>query len=446
MPRTLSMDDTTPPMSLLTLAAVAEAEHDVRIIFSVDVDAAIASLPSSFAGTDVIGISVNSFNWYRAKQIVTELRRHAPDVRIVLGGPHPTHLDRHCLRTAPADAVVRGEGEVTFPELLRAWAAGRDPAGVDGVTWRDEGGDVHVNPERPLVSEAELEHLPLPAYHLVPPGRFGFAPMETSRGCNSRCAFCAIPFPRGIRQFALGRIKANVRRLAAFRHLFSRGIFLSDDSFSAHRERVVGSLRLLRDLLPDAAIGCEVRITELLGNGLLSEFVRSNVFMMQVGVECGYEAGLRRVKKGLTLATIAEFARTASAMPFRYKIYWSYVVGFPWEGAAEVVDTINFAFDTARGAGSQHPQINSFSPYPGSDIVRFPDEYGLPMPTAELYDNPAWFNQFLGYSKVGLVDRAALHSYFVGMHNTYPRQQAPPLLRLPSGALVGPALQGASWA
>jgi radical SAM superfamily enzyme YgiQ (UPF0313 family) len=440
------MDDTTPPMSLLMLAAVAEAEHDVRVVFSIDVDAALARLPASLAGTDVVGISVNSFNWYRAKQIVGEVRRHLPDVQIVLGGPHPTHHDRHCLETAGASAVVRGEGEVTFPELLRAWAAGREPDGVDGVTWKDGGGGIHANPERALVPESELERLPLPAYHLVPSGRYGFVPVETSRGCHFRCAFCAIPFPQGVRQFPLARVEANLRRLAALGDRFTRGILLSDDSFSANRDRVVGTLGLLRQLLPDATIGCEVRISELLRGGLLAEFARSNLFMMQVGVECGYDAGLRRIKKGLTLAMVADFARAAAAMPFRYRVYWSYVIGFPWEGAAEVVDTLNFAFNTARSAGSQQPQINAFSPYPGSDIARRPDEYGLSPPSPELYDDPSWFNQFLGYSKVAPADRAVLHAYFVGLHNAYPHHFTPPLLRLPSGAVAGPGVRGTHWA
>jgi anaerobic magnesium-protoporphyrin IX monomethyl ester cyclase len=445
MPRTLRMDDTTPPMSLLMLAAVAEPEHDVRIVFPIDVAAVIAGLPASLAAPDVIGISVNSFNWYRAKQIIAEVRRHFPDVRIVLGGPHPTHHDCHCLKTAHVDAVVRGEGEVTFPELLRVWAANRDADAVAGVTWKDGEGGIHSNPDRALVRESEIDCLPLPAYHLVPPGRYGFIPIETSRGCHFRCVFCAIPFPQGIRQFSLNRIDANLRRLASLKDRFAQGIFISDDSFSADRGRAAETLGCLREVLPDAMIGCEARISELLRDGLLAEFTRSKLFMLQIGVECGYEDGLHKIKKGLNLAMIAEFAQTAATMPFRYQIYWSYIIGFPWEGPGEVVETINFAFNTARAVGSQQPQVNVFSPYPGSHIARYPDEYGLTPPTPEMYDDPAWFSHFLGYSTVSDVDRPALYSYLVSTHNAYPRHYTPPLMRLPSGAVVGTDRRGVNW-
>ncbi|MGP8120922.1 MAG: B12-binding domain-containing radical SAM protein, partial [Xanthobacteraceae bacterium] len=437
MPHTLSMDSTTPPMSLLMLAAVVEREHDVRIVFPIDFDAMMATLPASLADADVVGVSINSFNWYRARQTIGEIRRHFPQLRIVIGGPHPTHCDRHCLETSAADVAVRGEGEATFPDLLGAWAAGRDADGIKGLTWKDRDGAIHVNPERELISAAELDALPLPAYHLVPPQRYGFVPMETSRGCRYRCVFCGIPTPRGIRQFSLARVERNLRQLAALRDRFVQdGIFLCDDSFSAHRERVVGTLELLRTIMPDAMIGCEARISELQRDDLFLQFAANRVFLIQVGVECGYQAGLRRIKKGLTLDMIQDFAVAATRLPFRYQIYWSYMIGFPWETASEVVQTINFAFDTARAAGSQQPQLNVFSPYPGSDIAARPERYGLSPPTPALYDDPAWFSQFVGYSRVAPADRPALQTYLLGIHRSFPRHRALSVLRLPTGAIV----------
>src|SRR5208282_5835868 len=110
---------------------------DVRIVFPIDFDAMMATLPGSLADADVVGVSINSFNWYRARQTIAEIRRYFPELRIVIGGPHPTHYDRYCLETSAADAVVRGEGETTFPDLLEAWATGRDPDDIKGLTWKD---------------------------------------------------------------------------------------------------------------------------------------------------------------------------------------------------------------------------------------------------------------------------------------------------------------------
>lgn len=442
MPRTLAMDDSTPPLSLLMLAAVAEDDHDVRIVFPVDIDAAIAALPQSLAGADVFGLSVNSFSWYAARGIIAAVRRHHPRIRIVLGGPHPTHHDGHALATTAADAVVRGEGEVTFPELLRVWASGRDPDGVGGVTWKDAGGGIHENPDRELLTEAGLDALPLPAYHLVPPRRYAFASMETSRGCRFRCVFCAIPF-RGIRQFSLARVEKVVRRIETLRNRFTTtSVFLSDDSFSAHRERVEGTLRLFRAIAPDWRIGCEARISELLQHDLLPHFTRTSIYLMQVGVECGYDEGWKRIKKGLTRRMVREFALQVAKLPFHYSVYWSFIIGLPWEGEAEVLETINFAFNTARAAGSQQPQVNPFSPYPGSPIGEHPEEFGLGPIEPSLYDDASWFGRFIGYSRVKDENRAFLAQYLQAMHNDYPRCARAPVVRFPAGPVMeNPALQ-----
>lgn len=443
MPRTLAMDDGTPPLSLLMLAAVAENEHDVRIIFPIDIDAAMAALPQSLDSVDVLGFSVNSFGWYAARGMIAAVRRAHPHIRIVLGGPHPTHHDRYALATTPADAVVRGEGEITFPELLRAWAAGEEPERVAGVTWKDGDGAIHVNPDRELLTEAELDALPLPAYHLVPPARYAFAPMETSRGCRFRCVFCAIPFPRGIREFSLARVERVLRRIEALRDRFTMSsVFLSDDSFSAHRERVEGTLRLFREILPDWRIGCEARISELLQHDLLPHFARNRVYLVQVGVECGYDEGLKRIRKGLTRTMVRDFARTVAKLPFHYNVYWSFVIGFPWESEREVLETINFAFNTARSARSQQPQVNPFSPYPGSAIGLHPEEYDLAPIEASLYDDASWFGRFIGYSKVKDGNRAFLGHYLQAMHAQYPNYVQSPVVHLPAGPVMeNPALR-----
>jgi len=437
MPRTLAMDDTTPPMGLLMLAAVVEHEHKVRIVFPVAIDQLVAGLPDTLGDADVFGLSINSFSWFAARRIIATIRRYAPRLRIVLGGPHPSQYDRHCLEVSDADAVVRGEGEATFPELLRAWSAGEEPAGVAGVTWKTVDGEIHVNPDRPLLTEAELNALPLPAYHLIPPNRYGFVPMETSRGCRFRCVFCAIPFPRGIRQFSLTRIERTLNRLNELRSCFTRGgIFLSDDSFSAHKERAEGTLQLVRQVSPEFMVGCEARITELVNHNLLPAFARTRTFLLQVGVECGYDEGLARIKKGLSRSLVTEFASAIAMQHYRYNVYWSFIVGFPWETEREVLQTINFAFHIARASGSQQPQVNAFSPYPGSIIVNRPQEFGLQAITPQLFDEPTWFRQFLGYSRVAESNRAFIAEYLQIMHNAYPRHIQQPLLRMPNGVVL----------
>src|SRR5690606_10965086 len=68
---------------------------------------------------DVLGLSTMGATVPAALAIAAEVRRRAPAVRLLLGGPGTTGVDRALVeRFAAIDAVVRGEGEATLPELL----------------------------------------------------------------------------------------------------------------------------------------------------------------------------------------------------------------------------------------------------------------------------------------------------------------------------------------
>ncbi len=126
-------------------------------------------------------------------------REVAPRAKTLAGGGHFTNLaHRYVNGQSPIDAICIGEGEITIVEVCREWAnAQPDLAKVDGLAWWD-GEKMVRNRPRKLVHD--LDTLPLPAYDLLPMHLYGksrylFSPGGTtihhSRGCVSKCSFCA---------------------------------------------------------------------------------------------------------------------------------------------------------------------------------------------------------------------------------------------------------------
>ena len=141
---------------------------------------------------DVLGISLLSFNARPALRMVRRLKAEGLRSRIVLGGHFPTFNDMQILQEWPEiDVIVRGEGDITFAELVRVWDGGGELSGVEGITYR-EGGAIRSNPARALVSDLDL--LPWPArdhtQRIIDAG--GTLNMVRSRGCYANCAFCSI--------------------------------------------------------------------------------------------------------------------------------------------------------------------------------------------------------------------------------------------------------------
>jgi radical SAM superfamily enzyme YgiQ (UPF0313 family) len=104
---------------------------------------------------DVVGLSVMTFQRRTARRIVDLVRGWRPSARVVVGGYDPS-LAPEAWTDGTADFIVRGEGEITFRELIRALAAGGPVAGIAGLTWRD-GDGYHANPPRPVIT---IEWLP----------------------------------------------------------------------------------------------------------------------------------------------------------------------------------------------------------------------------------------------------------------------------------------------
>ena len=225
-----------PNGALGSLAGNVDAHHNVAaadlILAQSHVRRTITRLMADHA-PDVVGLSVMTFQRRTAQRIMRLIRALKPDVRIVVGGYDPTLApDAY---TDPADGVdfiVRGEGEVTLRELLRAIERGSGYDDIIGLSFRDGDAWRH-NANRPPANLNAGEIRPprrasrvLDGYTLL--GR-RVDVVETSRGCTFDCSFCSIIEMRGRNFFAypMERVIADIRD--AHDH-GARAIFLVDDN------------------------------------------------------------------------------------------------------------------------------------------------------------------------------------------------------------------------
>ena len=85
---------------------------------------------------EVIGLSVMTFQRRTAKRLIALLRASCPEAPIVVGGYDPS-LAPEAWTDGSADVIVRGEGEIAFRELLRAFESSASLGTVPGITYRD---------------------------------------------------------------------------------------------------------------------------------------------------------------------------------------------------------------------------------------------------------------------------------------------------------------------
>ena len=139
-----------PNGALASLAGNIDAHHEVAIADLVLAQSAVRQTVEQLireGRPDIVGLSVMTFQRATARRIIALIRSLTPEVFIVVGGYDPSLAPGAW--TDPAlgvDAIVRGEGELTFRELLRALDEGKALSEVQGLWFRERDGFTQTAP------------------------------------------------------------------------------------------------------------------------------------------------------------------------------------------------------------------------------------------------------------------------------------------------------------
>lgn len=188
----------------------------------------------------IVGMSVMTFQRKTALKIAGLIRSLKPDARIAVGGYDPSLAPESYMRPGSnVDFIVRGEGEITLRELVRAVEERRGYEQIAGLSYRS-GPEWHDNPPR-AVHTLEGDEIRLPnrdarvlhGYTML--GR-QVDVIETSRGCTFDCSFCSIIQMRGrnFHTYSFERVLADIRD--ACKH-GAQTIFLVDDNITLNVHR-----------------------------------------------------------------------------------------------------------------------------------------------------------------------------------------------------------------
>jgi anaerobic magnesium-protoporphyrin IX monomethyl ester cyclase len=227
-----------PTGALCSLAGNVDSHHSVSVADLVLVQDRVAETIRDLVDRvrpDVVGLSIMTFQRRTAMRVVSLVRSLAPNAHVVVGGYDPSLApEAYEAPGAQVDFIVRGEGELTFRELLRAIEGTKDYAAVAGLSFRS-GGAFHRTVPRPVSRLAGGEiRLPdrnarlLEGYTLL--GR-PIDMVETSRGCTFDCGFCSIVGMRGrnFHKYPIDRVLADIRDAMAHG---ARVVFMVDDNIT----------------------------------------------------------------------------------------------------------------------------------------------------------------------------------------------------------------------
>lgn len=294
-----------------------------------------------YSDFDLFAFSSNTFTWGYVKNCISKLKANEINIPIVVGGVHPSRAYIHIMKTTDINYILLGEGDKSFFMLIEFLEGKRDISAVPNLVYRNENNDIVVNN---YIDNMDFdENMPLPAYDLIPENVYETLSIETSRGCSGNCSFCSILNKRCWRGFdseeAIKRVlnlEKNMRN-----RILKKSIIFTDDHFFEDKNRAIEILKQLSfSNIRSYSFLVEAKLKVLLDRDVLSAIKKFPGISVQVGVECGYDEGLKRIRKGIKKEQIFQAAEMILKYQLNTNIFFSFIIGFPWESKRDIMKTI----------------------------------------------------------------------------------------------------------
>ncbi|MFA6593811.1 MAG: radical SAM protein [Candidatus Buchananbacteria bacterium] len=341
--------ETMPPLGLAWLAAVLRNNgfDDIYIIDSVinryDNKKVVEILKEK--GADMIGLSFGTQNRFHAFELAELIKKSFPATPIVAGGPHPTLTAADTLKHIKSiDIIVRGEGELTFLELVKAVVAGEDLADIKGLSYRNSQGEIIHNANRQAI--ADLDGLPLPARDLLPIDEYRQTiPLSTkictsiisSRGCPYNCVYCstAEQWGHNIRYRSAKNVVDEIEFLMDKYKLEGVGFF--DDCFTMNKQRVIDICQEIIARQLKVGWWCEARANNI-DVELIDWMKRAGCEHIAMAAESGSDEILKNIKKAITVSQVIEAIKIIKGAGIKLKVFFMH--GLPGETYKDIKKTV----------------------------------------------------------------------------------------------------------
>jgi radical SAM superfamily enzyme YgiQ (UPF0313 family) len=390
----LSMPDSfehTPALSmrmpngaLASLAGNAGSRHQVAVADLILVqDAVQATVERLMRDVDpeLVGLSVMTFQRRTALQIVRLIRGIKPEVTIVAGGYDPSLApEAYEPPDSGIDLLVRGEGDLTFRDLLAALER-HDAAAIGaipGLSVRD-GRQFRHNPPRP-VSGLDDGTIALPDRGARVLGGYTFMGravdiVETSRGCTYDCSFCSIIEMRG-RNFHTFNFERVLADIADARARGARAIFIVDDNITLNVARFEALCRAIVDAgLTDIHYIVQAMTSSIANHGeTLAPLMRAAGFRyVFLGIENVLDEDLAFLRASAKNARREQGRRCGNATLRAIEllhgagmyVVGGIIVGNPGDTRESIETNLAFAREYIDWPYIQHP-----TPYPGTPMTK----------------------------------------------------------------------------
>jgi len=321
----------------------------------------------------VVGFNVLTMNRVSTYEGIEYIHENYPNIQIVLGGIHTTIMYEQIIQKYPYVIVIRGEGEITFVDLLENLGNHTNLFDVPGIAYHYHNGMVITTPDRELIKDLDI--LPFPEHQLFfTSGKRTFAGILTSRGCPNHCSFCCLNpvSKRTVRFRSIPNVIKEVQYLIKnFPTLTT--IWIHDDSFFLNNNRVIEFCDEIIRLGIKIDFVCSGRVKPL-SSEMVLKLERAGFKTVMLGLESGDNQILNSCHKGITQDDVIRAVELFAKSSIDLVLFL--IVGLPGETTETIATTAKFIQKLQKIKYIFYQDIGILMVYPGTEVYQLMKDSG----------------------------------------------------------------------
>lgn len=356
---------------------------------------------------DIIGLGCLFSGQFPSVADYSETIKQHFNIRIVIGGIHPTLYAKDILTNCPfIDWVVLSEGEETITSLIKTLEGNFSLDRIEGFAYRNNG-NVIINNKRNFIKD--LDSLPFPAYELINVEDYyhdtsnwhnprnlpikASLPLISSRSCPMRCSFCSMFMVMG-QQW---RVRSETNFLDEVEFLYHKydhhHFSIFDDNFTLNRNRTLGICRgiVKRGIKAQFETPNGISVANL-DEEVIEAMVAAGFIRITLAIESGSDYIRNQIMgKRLSREKIVEIIRITKKYPQLY-VRAFFIMGMP----EDTLETLQETYNMIKEIDIDKPIVSNLLPFPGTKL--FEQVYRDKLFTEAINQNDQWKNELFYFT------------------------------------------------
>ncbi len=311
-----------------------------------------------------IGFSTYIWNIEETIKLIGNIKKVAPEIKIILGGPEVSYNPKKYL--VYADFIVTGEGEKPFYELLKHFDNKQKLENIEGIVFEKDGEQI----ENICINNLELADIPFP-YTEIDSFKNKIIYYESSRGCPYSCSYCLSSSTNGVRFLSEERVKSD---LSFFLEQKPKQVKFVDRTFNAKKEHAI----MIWQYLIDNDNGVTNFHFELSGNTITDDMIevlkpaREGLIQFEIGIQSTNEKTISEIDRAIDNEKVFNTVRKILALK-NIHVHVDLIAGLPYEN----FDSFRNSFNDVYSLKADMVQLGFLKLLHGSKLRLEADKYGI---------------------------------------------------------------------